>query len=188
MVGLAVGLLVVSLRKHDERRRATIAIAAIVPIGYVILTMIRDQIASGNEHNSWFQRLEWYVDSFQIWTQSPWVGHGLRYWTQPGAPGAFQPPNAFLEVAASAGLVGLAGFVVLWVGTLVVLFRMDAAFGTLALALALSRIAVAQFDLFWVSISVSVPFLLIGVCLGVGHGHGVRGTASKQSDAVGVGG
>ncbi|MFC5044030.1 hypothetical protein [Ornithinimicrobium kibberense] len=91
-------------------------------------------------------------------------------------------------MAASAGLVGLAGFVVLWVGTLVVLFRMDAAFGTLALALALSRIAVAQFDLFWVSISVSVPFLLIGVCLGVGHGHGVRGTASKQSDAVGVGG
>lgn len=169
LVGLAAGLLVISLRSHAERRRAAIAIGALVPIGYVTLTMVRDQIASGNVHNSWFQRLAWYTDSFAIWTESPWVGHGLRYWTQPDAPGGFQPPNALLEVAASAGLVGLLGFVVWWGGLLVVLYRLDPLYGTLALALAVSRIVTAQFDLFWVSIAVSVPFLLVGVLLGEAH-------------------
>lgn len=167
LVGLAVGLLVVSLRKHAERRGAAVALIGVVPIAYAVVTMAKDQIASGNEHNSWFQRIEWYVDSFRIWLLEPWFGHGLRYWTQPEAPAHFQPPNAFLEVMASAGVVGLAGFLVLWVGAVVVLWRMDPAFGTLALALALSRLAQAQLDLFWVSVSVSVPFLLVGVCLGV---------------------
>lgn len=169
LAGLAVGLLVISLRRHGERRRAAVVLVMLVPAGYLVLTMVRDQIASGNEHNSWFQRLEWYAQSLRIWTEAPLVGHGLRYWTQPGAPGYFQPPNAFLEVAASAGVVGLLGFVAMWLGIVVVLLRADPAFGTLALALGLSRLGQSQFDIFWVSISVSVPFLLIGVCLGAAH-------------------
>lgn len=169
LVGLAVGLLVISLRQRGQRHRSVLVVIGLVPLGYLILTVVRDQIASGNQHNSWFQRLEWYGESYRIFTESPLVGHGLRYWTQPGAPAGFQPPNAFLEVAASTGTVGLAGFLVLWVGLLVVLLRTDPAFGTLALALALSRLGQSQFDLFWVSISVSVPFLLVGVCLGAGR-------------------
>ncbi|WP_431473391.1 O-antigen ligase family protein [Ornithinimicrobium sp. W1665] len=169
LVGLAVGLLVVSFRRHSERRRGVVALIVVAPILYLVLTMARDQIASGNEHNSWFQRLEWYAESVRIWLEAPWFGHGLRYWTQADAPGFFQPPNAFLEVLASAGLVGLGlfGFLVLWVGAITVLYRADPAFGTLALALGLSRLAQAQLDLFWVSISVSAPFLLIGVLLGL---------------------
>ncbi|OLT21855.1 hypothetical protein BJF81_14620 [Ornithinimicrobium sp. CNJ-824] len=167
IVGLAVGILVVSLRRHGERRRATFALATAIPMVYIVLTMARDQIASGNIHNSWFQRLDWYADSIRIWREAPLVGHGLRYWTQAEAPAAFQPPNAFLEVMASTGVVGLAAFLTLWVGLIVVLLRMNADYGTLALALALSRLGQAQFDLFWVSIGVSAPFLLIGVCLGV---------------------
>lgn len=166
LVGLAIGLLVVSLRRHDERRRATVALAAALPIVYIVLTMVRDQIASGNVHNSWFQRLEWYGESFRIWADSPLFGHGLRYWTQPGTAGNFQPPNAFLEVLASTGLVGLAGFLIFWAGLILVLFKMNPTYGTLGLALILSRLGQAQFDLFWVSIAVSVPFLLVGVCLG----------------------
>ena len=168
LVGLAIGLLVVSLRRHGERRRATVALAAALPIVYIVLTMVRDQIASGNIHNSWFQRLEWYGESLRIWTESPLFGHGLRYWTQPGTAGNFQPPNAFLEVLASTGLVGLAGFLIFWAGLILVLFKMNPTYGTLGLALILSRLGQAQFDLFWVSIAVSVPFLLVGVCLGAG--------------------
>ncbi|MGD8200626.1 O-antigen ligase family protein [Ornithinimicrobium sp. W1679] len=169
LVGLAVGLLVVSLRQHAERRRAVVALLVAVPMIYVVLTMVRDQIASGNQHNSWFTRLEWYADAYDLWLDKPLLGHGLRYWTQPQAPGAFQPPNAFLEVLASAGLVGLVGFVIFWVGTIVVLSRLRPSFGTLALALAVSRLAQAQFDLFWVSVSVSTTFVLIGVCLGLAY-------------------
>lgn len=187
LVGLAVGLFVISFRKHAERRRAILALVAVIPIGYLILTMVRDQIASGNQHNSWFQRLEWYVASFQIWTGSPWVGHGLRYWTQPGASGAFQPPNAFLEVMASTGVVGLVGFLVLWVGMLAKLVQMDPMFGTLGLALALSRLGVTQFDLFWVSISVSVPFLLIGVLIGAASRRDVMVKLIALPPAIKVG-
>jgi polysaccharide biosynthesis protein PslJ len=181
LVGLAVGLLVISLRQRGQRHRAVLVLVGLVPLGYLILTMVRDQIASGNQHNSWFQRLDWYAESFGLWTGSPWVGHGLRYWTQPDPPGYFQPPNAFLEVAASTGIVGLAGFVALWVGVVVVLLRTNPAFGTLALALALSRLGQAQFDLFWVSISVSVPFLLIGVCLGAMRHSAAAASASGAS-------
>ncbi|GAA1172438.1 hypothetical protein GCM10009584_11710 [Ornithinimicrobium humiphilum] len=166
LIGLAIGLLVISLRQRERAGRVWLLLVGLVPVGYLVLTMVRDQIASGNQHNSWFQRLEWYAESVRIWADAPLVGHGLRYWTQPDAPGVFQPPNAFLEVAASAGLVGLVGFLVLWVGVVVVLMRMNPVYGTLALAVALSRLGQSQLDLFWVSVSVSVPFMLIGVCLG----------------------
>ena len=48
---------------------------------------------------------------------------------------------------ASAGLVGLLGFVVMWVGLLIVLWRIDPRYGTLAFAVLLSRLVQAQFDL-----------------------------------------
>lgn len=166
LVGLAVGLLIISLRQRERRSRVWLVLVGLVPLSYLVLTMVRDQITSENQFNSLFQRLTWYSDSIEIWLQSPIAGHGLRYWTTEDAPGQFQPPNAFLEVAASAGVVGLFGFAIMWVGLTVVLSRMDSRFGTLALAVLLSRLGQGQFDLFWVSISVSVPFLLAGVCLG----------------------
>ena len=46
---------------------------------------------------------------------SPVFGHGLRYWYTDTAS-AFQPPQAELEVLASAGIVGLVGFIVMWIG------------------------------------------------------------------------
>ena len=188
LIGLALALLVVSLRGHAERRRAAVALIAIVPILYVVLTMVRDQIASGNEHNSWFQRLEWYTEALRIWGQSPLFGHGLRYWTLEGAAGRFQPPNAFLEVAASTGAVGLLGFLLLLGGAVVILYRMDPSYGTLALALLLSRFGQSVFDLFWVSIAVSVPFMLIGVCLGAASRDGTARTSTTESVAsAGVG-
>jgi hypothetical protein len=54
----------------------------------------------------------------------------------------------------------------MWVGLLVVLWRIDPRYGTLALALPLSRIFQAQFDLFWTSVQTSIPFVVAGICLG----------------------
>jgi hypothetical protein len=62
--------------------------------------------------------------------------------------------------------VGLAAFVAMWVGILVVLWRIDPRYGTLALALPLSRIVQGQFDLFWTSVQTSIPFVVAGICLG----------------------
>src|SRR5690606_35225358 len=55
MAGLAAGLLVVSLRTHPERRRSLLVLLGIVPLSAVVATLVRDQLASGNVHNSAFQ-------------------------------------------------------------------------------------------------------------------------------------
>lgn len=166
LVGLAIALLVIALRGQGERRRSVIVLLGVLPLLGVVFTLARDQIQDGNIHNSWFQRLDWYAESYRVWESRPVTGYGLRYWTQEAAPTAYQPPNAFLEVAASAGAVGLLGFLIFVAGALWVLWRVDPVYGTLAFALVLSRLVQGQFDLFWISIGVSVPFLLAGVCLG----------------------
>lgn len=147
-------------------RGSVLALMVVAPMIWLVATLARDQIAEGNEHNSWFQRIEWYQQSVTIWWQQPLTGHGLRSWTQPEAPGRFQPPNVFLEVMASAGLLGLGGFVAMILVVLLALWRMPRAYGTLALAVVLIRLVQAQLDIFWVSPSVSIPFLITGVLIG----------------------
>ena len=54
-------------------------------------------------------------------------------------------------MAASAGVVGVIGFVVMWIGFFVVLWRVDPRCGTLAIAALGSRLVQGQFDRFWVA-------------------------------------
>ena len=164
IIGLVVVILVaVGRRAVTGRSRLTLLL--IIPALWLIVSMVIDQINSQNQHNSVFQRLDWLREVYAFWKHSPIFGHGLRFWyfndTVP-----YQPPQAELEVVASAGLVGLAAFVAMWVGILVVLWRIDPRYGTLALALPLSRIVQGQFDLFWTSVQTSIPFVVAGICLG----------------------
>ncbi len=165
LVGLAVALVVIVMRGDAHRRRSKIILALVVPATVVVVMTVREQLASGNAYNSANTRLAWLRDTVAYWATSPWVGHGLRYWYRPGEP-TFQPPNAEMEVIAAAGIVGLAAFLVLMIGALPILWRLDPAYGTLAVAVQLSRIFSGQLDLFWVTAQASVPFLVIGICLG----------------------
>ena len=99
-----------------------------------------------------------------LWHPVP-HGHGLRHWYNDSSV-PFQPPQAEVEVLASAGVVGLIGFLVMWLGIIVVLWRVDPRFGTLAVAVTFARIVQAQFDLFWIAAQVSIPFVIAGICLG----------------------
>lgn len=163
LIGLIVAVVVISLRRGG--RRSAIALLAVIPGIWLVVTMVIDQIESQNEFNSFFTRLDWMREVYALWKLSPVFGHGLRYWyVHPWA--TFQPPQAELEVAASAGIVGLAGFLIMWIGILVVLWRVDPRFGTLAFAVVLSRLVQGQFDLFWVAAQVSIPFVIVGICLG----------------------
>ncbi|SDB79864.1 O-Antigen ligase [Raineyella antarctica] len=167
IMGLGVALLLIALRGDRHRRRSKVIVVAVIPALFFVGTLVKDQLASGNAFNSANQRLTWFQDTLTAWERSPWVGYGLRFWNQPGAPLHFQPPNAELEVLASAGIIGLLGFLALVLGVLIVLWRIDPAYGTLAVAVVLSRFVQGQFDLFWVAGQVSVPFVVAGICLGV---------------------
>ncbi len=164
IIGFIVGLLIVALRGRVSGRSKLVLLLIIPAVILVIITVV-EQIDSQNRFNSVYQRLDWFREVYALWKHSPIFGHGLRYWyTDTSA--AFQPPQAELEVVASAGVVGLAGFIVMWIGIIVVLWRVDPRFGALALAVTASRITQAQFDLFWVAAQVSIPFVIAGICLG----------------------
>ncbi|WP_435199860.1 O-antigen ligase family protein [Janibacter sp. GS2] len=179
IIALAVTLLVLVFRSHTERRRSKSILLVIIPSMAIVLTLVREQIASGNEFNSYFTRLTWLRDSMDIWSTNPIVGHGLRWWFAPEFIGNIQPPNAEIEVLTSAGLLGLLGFLVLMVGSIMVLRTVPPTYGTLAMLVLLSRFVQSQFDAFWTAGQVSIPFVIAGVCLGV---HALR-----EADGIATG-
>jgi O-antigen ligase len=167
IVALAVSVALVVLRTDETRRRSKLLVLAGVGALALVGTVIRDQVNSGNQFNSVFQRINWLQDSIDIWMNDPIFGVGLRWWYTDRFPAKFQPPNAELEVLTTAGILGLLAFVILGVGTILVLWRVDVVYGTLGTAVVLSRFVQSQFDLFWTAVQVSVPFVIAGICLGV---------------------
>ncbi|MCB7137029.1 O-antigen ligase family protein [Cellulosimicrobium marinum] len=166
LVGLAVGVMLITLRTDPDRKRSKLILLAAIPAIWFVWLAVQDQLSSDNPFNSANQRLTWYQQALEVWRSSPWFGVGLRWWTAGRTEYTFQPPNAELEVLSSAGAVGLLGFLVLFAGSVVVLWRMNPRFGTLALTVLLSRFVQGQFDLFWSAIVVTVPFAIAGVCVG----------------------
>ncbi len=71
-----------------------------------------------------------------------------------------------MEQLSTAGLFGLAGFVLMIAGCLVVLWRIDPAYGVVAFTVLLNRLVQGQLDLFWVAVQTSIPFLVAGIALG----------------------
>lgn len=182
LIGLIVAIVLVSLRRGG--RRSKLALLAIVPGAWLIATMVIDQIQSQNEFNSFFTRLDWMREVYALWKLSPVFGHGLRYWYVHEWAN-FQPPQAELEIAATSGVVGLVGFVIMWVGILIVLWRVDPRFGMLAFAVTASRLVQGQFDLFWVAAQVSVAFVIAGICLGA---QALEQQDTQERAIVGAGG
>lgn len=164
LLGLMAAVIVAVLRRSTTRR-SRLVLLLLIPAAWLIVTMVVEQLGSANRHNSVLQRLDWFKEVYAYWLESPVFGHGLRYWYQPGAP-PYQPPQAEMEMLASAGVFGLVGFLVMWLGVLVVLWRIDPRYGTLAVTVLLCRFVQGQFDLFWIAAQVSIPFVIAGICLG----------------------
>ena len=167
LIGLVAALVVVVLRTRSDRRRSKLVLLLTVPALVGVTVMVRDQVRSGNQFNSVFQRLNWFQDSLTVWGTDPWFGAGLRWWYTDRFTVRFQPPNAEIEVLTTAGVVGLVAFLVMIVGSLVVLGRMEPLYGTLALAVLVCRLAQTQFDLYWVASQASIPLVVVGICLGM---------------------
>ena len=180
LIGLVAAVIIAVLRRSSTRR-SRLVLLLLVPAVLLIITMVVEQVASQDRHNSVFQRINWFREVIHFWRQDPVFGHGLRFWYNRGEL-PYQPPQAELEVLAASGVVGLIGFIVMWIGVIVVLWRIDPRFGSLALAVVFCRIVQAQFDLFWVAAQVSIPFVIVGICLGaMAHGDGARGQPGKAS-------
>lgn len=170
IVSIAVAVIIIALRPDPDRHRSKWPLWLAVPAIFFVITVFQDQLASDNTFNSTYQRFNWYQQTLDIWQTQPLFGVGLRWWYSgrflTGAD-TFQPPNAELEVLSSAGIIGLAGFVVMFAGILAVLWRINPRYGTLAFVIVLTRLVQGQFDLFWIAVHVPIPMAIAGVCLGV---------------------
>lgn len=166
LIGLALSVSIVALRPDPHRHRSKVVLLAVAGGALVVATLVQDQLESGDQYNSAYQRLIWFRQSLIIWEQYPVFGAGLRWWYTDRFDAKFQPPNAEFEVLSSGGIVGLVGFLIMFLAILVALWRMDSRFGTLAFVTVLMRFVQGQFDLFWVAAQVSIPFVIAGICLG----------------------
>lgn len=166
LIGVAVAVAVVALRPDPHRHRSKVVLLAVAGGALVVGTLVQDQLESGDQYNSAYQRLVWFQQSIEIWQEYPVFGAGLRWWYTDRFDEKFQPPNAEFEMLSSGGIVGLVGFLVMFLAILVILWRVDSRYGTLAFVMILMRFVQGQFDLFWVAAQVSIPFVVAGVCLG----------------------
>ena len=166
VIGLVAAVFVLVLRSNGERRRSKLILLLAGPLVVFVTNLVQDQIQSGNQFNSVFQRISWLQDSMAVWSTDPWFGVGLRWWYTDRFVVRFQPPNAEIEVLTSGGVLGLAAFVALIVVTLRVAWKLDPVYGSIALGVLVNRFAQAQFDLFWAAVQGSIPFVVLGICLG----------------------
>ncbi|MGO4599361.1 O-antigen ligase family protein [Terrabacter sp. 2RAF25] len=166
VLGVVAGVFLLVLRSDGERRRPKLLLLLFGPFVLFVTNLVQDQLQSDNRFNSVLQRLTWFQDSMTVWQSDPWFGVGLRWWYTDRFPFSFQPPNAEIEVLTSAGVVGLAAFVILMVVAVRVAWRLDPVFGSLAVAVLASRLVQGQFDLFWAAVMGSLPFVVLGICLG----------------------
>ena len=187
MLGLVVVFFLVVVRRRVDRRRSRLVLIVVATVIGTVGIMVQDQLQSGNRFNSTLQRLNWFAESIQVWLTDPWLGVGLRWWYTDRFATLFQPPNAELEVLTSAGVIGLLAFLALFGGSMLVLRRMDPAYGLLPLMVLVCRLAQAQFDLFWVTVLGSVPWLIVGFALGVAARHEDEAAAQRRTQALRVG-
>ena len=167
IIGIVAAIFVLVLRSNTDRRRSKLTLLVLAPLIVFVTNLVQDQVQSDNQFNSVFQRLTWFQDSVTVWITDPWFGVGLRWWYTDRFPFRFQPPNAEIEVLTSAGVVGLVAFLALMYVALRVAWRLDPTYGTLAVAVLVTRLVQGQFDLFWAAVQGSLPFVVLGLCLGV---------------------
>jgi O-antigen ligase len=173
MVALAVGTLVWFFRGTPgatPKLRAAALVAA-VGIGAFAGTSVWGELhqASGL-HNSLSVRSAVEKQTRQLWIHHPWTGVGLRFFKTPRYSGYQAPNNVFDEIAAEAGVLGLIGFVVFVVGSLIGLGRLRGDLATAGLCVVAARFTHGLFDIYWTGGTTTLTWIIAGVGLASARG------------------
>ena len=132
LVALALVLIVLVLKRDPHRRRSKVILVTVVPASRSSAPGSRPA-GVGNQFNSANRRLNWFEDSW-------WSGVSSPGW-EPLAMVVHRPVPVRLPASQrrdggpqQPGVIGLAAFLVLMLGALVVLWKMDPVYGTAAFA------------------------------------------------------
>ncbi|KYH43067.1 O-antigen ligase [Branchiibius sp. NY16-3462-2] len=166
IVALMAGILVLLWMRPKEQRRSTVIVVLAIPVAAFIWWATQQQLADPSDFSSANIRISSWNTSIQIWQLNPWFGQGLRWWYRPDFPGIIAPPNGFTEMLTSAGIIGVAAYVLLFAGALWVLAQVPRRYSALAIAVLVAHLLRGQLDMFWLAVTASLPWLLVGICLG----------------------
>ena len=171
MIGAAFGLVIAFFADAPSHRRRTRA--AVLAASGVLLVVaaisIRDQFRLKHSdflNSSAGQRLTVEAATRRIWSTSPIVGVGLRYYSTGNYPGAIASNNVIDNELAESGIFGAGGFVILQAGVVVALLRRRREpMAGAALGLVGGQLLHGMVDIYWSAGVVSLPFLVAGLAL-----------------------
>jgi len=170
MIAFAAGVLIWSFRRPVQpsrvyRRRATLLLLATVLASVAVLSA-KDQLqVEGPVINSATQRVRTARTTRQLWTEHPYTGVGLRYFKTPKYAEYPEPNDVVNEALAEAGVIGLFGFFVFVVGSLVGLSRLQGELATAALCVVAARFVHGLLDIYWTGGTTSLPWMVAGMAL-----------------------
>jgi hypothetical protein len=168
MIAFAAGVLIWSLRRPVQasrvyRRRATLLLFA-VAVASVAALSAKDQLQV-EEINSATQRVRIAHTTRELWTEHPYTGVGLRYFKTPRYVEYPEPNDVVNEALAEAGVIGLLGFVVFVIGSLLGLSRLKGDLATAALCVVAARFVHGLLDVYWTGGTTSLPWIVAGMAL-----------------------
>jgi hypothetical protein len=170
MIAFAAGALIWSFRRPAQpsrvhRRRAIVLLLA-GALGFAAVRSATDQLqVEGTAINSATQRVETARTTRQLWTGHPYTGVGLRYFKTPNYAEYPEPNDVVNEALAEAGVIGLVGFVVFVIGSLVGLSRLEGDLATAALCVVAARFVHGLLDIYWTGGTTSLPWIVAGMAL-----------------------
>lgn len=170
MLAFAAGVLIWSLRRPTQlrgvRRRRAIVLLFAVALAFFAALSVREELkAPETTINSVTQRIQIARTTRQLWIEHPYTGVGLRFFKTP-AYAEYQPPNDVVnEALAEAGVLGLLGFVVFVIGSLVGLNRLQGDLATAALCVVAARFVHGLFDIYWTGGTTALPWIVAGMAL-----------------------
>lgn len=184
LAAVVAGLGVLAFIARDRHRwlKAMVPIALVATV-VALYASVQDQLSGAEAHNSATIRLEIFDAAIAIWQSAPLFGVGMRWWYTGEFPGAFQPPSVWLEVGTTVGWFGLIGFVLMFVIALLALNRLPREYSAVAIAVIVTRLVQAQFDLYWVAGQGAALWLVAGIAVGVAARNGTDPEHEGRGDA-----
>ncbi|HZS30116.1 MAG TPA: O-antigen ligase family protein [Gaiellaceae bacterium] len=179
IVACAGGIaILLAFRWMHSPRQAIATGLAIVAVGGLSFTLLPPSAqafittygSTGNSHAAWNIRFrqEYNRDALVIIRAHPWLGVGVGAYgdasTRAGFGGVPDPHNVFLLEAAEGGWLFAGSFVLLIVGTGIVLVRLRRAeLAPVALAVVFATAAHGMVDIYWVRGTPVLGWLLVGM-------------------------
>jgi hypothetical protein len=168
IIAFAAGVLIWSLRRPVQpsrvyRRRAILLLFA-AALALVAALSAKDQLQV-EEINSATQRVRIAHTTRELWTEHPYTGVGLRYFKTPRYSEYPEPNDVVNEALAEAGVIGLLGFVVFVIGSLLGLSRLKGDLATAAFCVVAARFVHGLLDVYWTGGTTSLPWIVAGMAL-----------------------